>query len=299
MSISEELGTVGEVDLPQGRLLYRGRGEGPPVLLLHGLWVNGDHWRRVVPLLAQGHRCITPDLPLGGHARAMRADADLSPRGVAQLIADLIEALELGDVTVVANDTADAIAQVLVTEHPERVGALVLTPGDAFTNFLPYVLKPMRTLAFVPGGMLPAAFFWRSRVGQRLLWWFLAKNPPGPDIGESYFGPAVRDRGIRRDLAKFVRGAGPSVTMRAARRLRAFDKPALVIWTRARRIVFPPSHGRRLAGILPRGWLVEVSDSYAFVPEDQPALLADMIASFVRESFHQAQPGGARAGTVA
>lgn len=299
MSISEELGTVGEVELPQGTLVYRERGDGPPVLLLHGLWVNGDHWRKVVPLLAPGHRCITPDLPLGGHARPMRADADLSPRGVARLIADLIEALELEDVTVVANDTADAIAQVLATEHPERVGALVLTPGDAFTNFLPYVLKPMRTLAFVPGGMFPAAVFWRSRAGQRLLWWFLTKNPPGADIGESYFGPAVRDRGVRRDLTKFVRGAGPSVTMRAARRLHTFDKPALVIWTRGRRIVFPFSHGRRLAGILPRGGLVEVTDSYAFVPEDRPALLADMIASFVKESFRGAQAEGARAGAVA
>src|SRR5919197_3633890 len=168
MSNSSELGEAHEIALAQGTLLYRERGSGPPIVFLHGLWVSGDHWRNVVPLLADRHRCITPDLPLGAHTRPLREDADVSPHGVARLIADLIDALELRGATVVANDTADALAQVLVTEHPGKVGALVLTSGDAFTNFLPWLLKPIRLQAFLPGGLYPAALFWRSRMGQRL-----------------------------------------------------------------------------------------------------------------------------------
>jgi pimeloyl-ACP methyl ester carboxylesterase len=284
MSISRDLGETREAELPQGTLVYRERGGGEPLLFLHGLWVTGDHWRKVVPLLAERHRCITPDLPLGAHSLPMGREADLSPHGVARLIADFLERLDLDGVTVVANDTADAIAQILITEHPARVAAVVLTPGDAFTNFLPYVLKPMRALAFVPGAMFPAALFWNSRFGQRVLWWFLAQRPPSREVSASYFRPAAKDAAIRRDLAKFVRRAGPSVTLRAARRLRGFEKPALVVWTRARRIVFPYSHGRRLAALLPQSRFVEVTDSYAFIPEDQPERLAELVSSFVEQA---------------
>ena len=82
MAQSQDLGTVREVELPQGTLRYRERGEGPPLLFIHGLLVNGDLWRKVVPRLAGQYRCITPDLPLGSHELPMRADADLSIAGL-------------------------------------------------------------------------------------------------------------------------------------------------------------------------------------------------------------------------
>src|SRR3954454_16383105 len=148
MSISGALGEQRMVELPQGAVAYRERGEGPVLLFVHGLFVNGDHWRKVVPLLADRYRCIAPDLTLAAHATHLRDDAEVSPAGVASLIAGLIEALDLRDVTVVSNDTGDALAQVLITEHPERIGRVVLTAGDAFPTFLPWLIKPMRGLGF-------------------------------------------------------------------------------------------------------------------------------------------------------
>ena len=56
MSVSTALGAEHEVELPQGRIRYRERGDGPPVIFAHGLLVNGDLWRKVVPLLADGER---------------------------------------------------------------------------------------------------------------------------------------------------------------------------------------------------------------------------------------------------
>ena len=57
--------------------------------------------------------------------------------------------------TLVANDTGGAIAQMLVTERPERIGRLVLTPCDCYENFFPPAFKPLQWLARVPSALTP------------------------------------------------------------------------------------------------------------------------------------------------
>jgi len=78
MSLSSDLGELKEVELAPGTIRYRERGTGEPIVFVHGLLVNGDLWRKVVPQLADRYRCITPDLPLGSHEIPMKPDADLS-----------------------------------------------------------------------------------------------------------------------------------------------------------------------------------------------------------------------------
>lgn len=280
-----DLGAEHEVDLPQGQVRYRERGSGPPLLFVHGLLVNGDLWRKMVPLLAEDHRCITPDLPFGAHERPLVRDADLTPPGLAALLADLIRALELDDVTVVANDTGGAIAQLLATRHPERVGRLVLTSCDAFENFLPPPFRYLQLLARVPGSMrllaavlallpharlhrLPLAFGWVTR------------RPVETAALRSYVEPLGASRGARRDLGKVLHGISTGYTRAAALGLTAFSRPTLVAWAREDR-VFPPDHGRRLATIIPAARLEWVEDSYSFVPEDRPERLAELVKSFV------------------
>src|SRR3954471_23474301 len=102
MAISAALGDKRTVEVPAGTIECRERGEGPPVVFVHGVGVNADLWRNVVPALAAHHRCIAPDLPLGSHSHPMRAGTDLSLPGLARIVADLIEALGLDDVAVVA-----------------------------------------------------------------------------------------------------------------------------------------------------------------------------------------------------
>src|SRR3954447_17590560 len=125
------LGTRGEVDPPAGPIRYRERGEGPPLVFLHGIVANGALWRRVVPALADRYRCITPDWPLGSHELGMREDADMSLPGLARLVGEVLKVLDLDDVTLVANDTGGAIAQWVAVQNPPRLGRLVLTPCDA------------------------------------------------------------------------------------------------------------------------------------------------------------------------
>jgi pimeloyl-ACP methyl ester carboxylesterase len=235
----------------------------------------------VVPLLADRYRCVTPDLPLGAHSRPLPRDADRTAPGIARLIADFIAALDLDDVTVISNDTGDAFTQVLVTEHPARIGRVILTPGDAFTNFLPWVIKPARLLAFVPPLFNAVLKTFRTRAGQWVLLVSIARNFPEQEILEGYFGPPLADAGVRRDLREIIKRARPRHTLRAARRLRELKIPALIVWQRAPSAVFPKAHGRRLARIIPDARYEEVAKTLAFIPEDQPARLAELVSEFV------------------
>ena len=143
-----------QIELSQGTVHYRDEGAGPPIVLIHGLLVNGRVWERLVPLLSTSSRVIVPDLPLGSHPQAMKPSADLSPTGLAALIAELIERLDLRDVTLVGNDTGGALCQLVVTGHPERLGRLVLVNCDAFEHFPPPPFKGVvKFLSRVPGSV--------------------------------------------------------------------------------------------------------------------------------------------------
>jgi pimeloyl-ACP methyl ester carboxylesterase len=284
MAISSELGQQREVTLPQGTISYRERGTGAPIVFVHGALVNADLWRKVVPRLAQDHRCIAPDLPLGSHARPLPADADLSPPAAAKLIADFIAALDLDNVTLVGNDTGGALCQLVVTRHPERIGRLVLTNCDAYDVFPPSLFKPLFRLAAIPG------FVWLVAQPLRLTalrhspigFGWLAKKGIPTEITRSWLRPVLSDRGVRRDTAKLLKGARPRHTQEAAQRFGEFDRPVLIAWA-PEKDFFPVEYGERLARDFPRGRLERIADSWTFVPEDQPERLAQLIAEFARE----------------
>jgi pimeloyl-ACP methyl ester carboxylesterase len=287
VSISAALGEQRTVDLPAGTIAYRERGEGPPIVFVHGVGVNGDLWRGVVPGLARGHRCIAPDLPLGSHSHPMRDDADLSLPGLARIVADLLVGLELDDVTIVANDTGGAVAQSLVGLHPQRIARLVLTSCDAFNRFppLPQLYLPVAarsralmwlvawSVQFTLVQRLPTAYGWTTR------------RPIDPAIMRSYTDPVRTNPGVRRDLARLLRAVDTRYTHEAADRLRGFDRPALVLWAADDRL-FPLEHGRRLAELLPQGRFETVADSRTFIPEEHPELLATRVRDFIAAPIH-------------
>lgn len=271
------------IELPQGTLRYEDVGSGAAVVFVHGLLVDGKLWRKVTPTLSQSARCIVPDLPLGSHAIPMRADADLSVDGVAKLVADLIESLDLQDVTVVGNDSGGAISQVIAARYGERVARLVLTTCDAYEVFPPPLFSYLRILPYVPGLMSGLAKGMLRVKGLRnlpLAYGLLAKHGIPDDIVRSYVEPCATNPAIRRDVAKFVRTVSPAVTLRVAEELKSFDRPTLLLWTPEDRF-FPVSLAKRLAADLPNARLELIDDAYVFVAEDQPERVAREIARFV------------------
>ncbi|PZS31572.1 MAG: alpha/beta hydrolase [Pseudonocardiales bacterium] len=280
----DELGTARELELAGGRIRYWERGDGPVVLFVHGLLVNADLWRKVVPLVAAGGlRCIAADWPLGSHEIAV-PDADLSPPGVAALIADFLDRLDLHDVTVVANDTGGAITQILMTQHPERIGRVVLTPSDCFERFFPPMFALLPKLARVPGGTWALVQLLRLRATHRLplAFGWLTKRPVPAGVMDSYLQPSRRSAAVRLDLARFLRRVDSKHTLAAATKLPGFTKPVLLAWSGEDRL-FPLSLARRLDAVLPDARLVIVPDTFTFIPEDQPDRLAELIVEFARD----------------
>ena len=274
-----------EIELSAGMIEYEDTGGSDPVVvLLHGLAMDGSVWRHVVQELREGHRCVVPTMPLGSHRRPMRADADLSPHGIAKLQAEFLEVLDLRNVTLVGNDSG--VFQLTAGLYPERIARLVLTPCEAFENFPPGL--PGRTAEVglkLPGGTFLLAQALRVHAVRRLPLTFgwMAKRPIPDEIFNAWLRPAQTQRGVRRDLGKYVRTCKKGDMLVAAERLRSFERPTLVVWAPEDR-VNPPEHGRRFAELLPHGRLIEIADSYTLIPLDQPGELARAIRQFIQDT---------------
>jgi len=280
---------MSEARLSQGTIRYRESGEGPPIVFVHGLLVDGRLWRKVTPLLEGDFRCIVPDLPLGSHLTPMKSEADLSPPGLARIVAEFLESLDLQEVVLVANDTGGAISQITAANHPERIGRLVLTNCDAFENFLPPAFRPLQWAARVPGmlsGTLQGMRFAPLRRLPIAYGWLIKRDFAGAPTRE-WVDPYLSDRAIRRDTVKVLRGIDPRYTLEAAEKLREFDRPTMLAWAVEDRF-FKLSYAERLAEAIPGARLERIEDSYTFVSEDQPERLASLIEEFARDGSRAA-----------
>ncbi len=281
MSISEQLGAKSRVDLSGGPIGYRETGAGKPIVFVHGVFANGDLWRNVVPELASAYRCLTPDWPLGSHELPMNTDADLSTPGLARLVAEFLDALELEDVTLVGNDTGGAVCQLVMAEHRKRLGPTVLTSCDAFETFPPSPFGFLRHLPRIPGATMLAAQPLRLRPLRRLpiAYGRLMHGQPEAAISDSYARPSLRPE-IRHDAGKVCLGIDPAYTIAAAEQLRDFPHPVLLAWGADDRL-FPISLAERLAAVLPDATLAPIAGARTFIGEDRPRELATVISEFL------------------
>ncbi|MHA6621110.1 alpha/beta fold hydrolase [Pseudonocardia sp. DLS-67] len=276
-----------EIELSAGTIEYTDTGgDGPVLVFLHGVTVAPSQWRHVVAELRGEYRCVLPHLPLGSHRRPMRPDADLSLPGMAMLIGEFLEELDLRDVTLVQNDWGGA--QVLVAHGgAERVARMVLVACEAFDNYPPGIAGRLLVLtARIPGGLALLAQLLRFRAVRRAPggWGWMSKRPVPDDVMDEWFRPVRTQAAVRRDLATYGRSRpAREVLLAWAERNRSFAGPVLVVWAAEDRLM-PVEHGARLAAIYPRGRLVTIPDSYTLVPEDQPAALTAAIRAFLSET---------------
>src|ERR1700723_215842 len=150
MSNAPTLVTTDVVETPSGRISYASAGSGPVALFVHGVVLN-KHLRRhqlaglsdlrrwiAVDLLAHGDTEIAPDQAVSGTANA-------------QMLNEVLDALQIEQVDLVGNDSGGGIAQIFAALNPERVRPLTLTNCDTHDNWPPEAFKPFVDMAIAGG----------------------------------------------------------------------------------------------------------------------------------------------------
>lgn len=272
------------IELAAGTLEYGDTGgEGPALVLLPGLAMDGRLWDGVIESLGAGYRCLTPTLPFGAHRQPLRADADLSLRGIGRLVADFLERLDLHDVVLCFNDWGGA--QTMVADDLlGRVGKLVLVSCETAGNYPPGLGGHAAWASCkLPGGL---AMMRRTLLSPRLrqlpfVYGQMSKRGVPEELMRSWLEPLARPE-IQRDLRKYAGDA-----MRGKREIRAataalgsFARPVLVVWDEEGKMM-PSAEGRELAAAFPDSRFVELPDCYTLIPIDQPGALAREIGEFV------------------
>lgn len=271
--------------VPGGRIEVRSVGQGPTVLFVHGLLVNGHVWDPLIPGLADRLRMVLPDLPLGGHKSALEPDADCSLEAHAARVLKLARQLPQ-PLVLVGSDTGGAIAQIAVAREPDLFDRLVLLPSDAFNNCPPKLLVPVRWLAAVPGAINAVAFSLRWSVMVRIMMALVSRRRSSSAFLDELAGDLRTNPGVQRDLRKLLRNLRPEVTSAVAGELHRFKQPVLIAWARHDPL-FPLNHAERLAGCFPQASVVLAERSRAFISIDEPQWLSERILEFVTTDAKQ------------
>jgi pimeloyl-ACP methyl ester carboxylesterase len=274
---------VPEVEISAGPIAYEDSGgEGPVVVLIPGLLMDGRQWRQVTAELQAGFRCVAPTLPTGAHRKPMRPDADLTLIGMGRIVTEFLAAAELRDVTLCFNDWCGA--QVMIADGGmERVAKLVLVSCETAGNYPPGLAGHAAWLsAKLPGGIAMSRRLLLSRRLRRLPFVFgqMTKRGVPDELMASWLEP-LRDRRIARDLRRYAGDAmkGKHDLDAATAALPSFARPVLVVWD-AEGKMMPNQAGRALADSFPNSRYVELPDCYTLIPEDQPQALAREIREF-------------------
>jgi pimeloyl-ACP methyl ester carboxylesterase len=258
---------------------YADTGTGPTILFVHGVYVTGALWNDVVAELGEGFRCVVPTWPLGAHSTPTDG-ADLGAEAAARRIVHFMEALDLTDVTVVANDTGGGLVLASLGDpslDTSRIARLVLTNCDSYEHFPPGSFAQIVKLCrFSPalGGAIVRLL--ATGPGQAFFLKAVCHEAPPKVRQREVFGAFATSAAARRDAVTVTASLDPALTLRAAPAIEAFDRPVILTWGTEDEL-FPLDHARRLRDAFPKGTLIEIPDCAAFVMLDAPGVLAEAI----------------------
>lgn len=262
-----------------GRIAYVERGSGPVALFLHGLPLNGFHWRGAIARLSGQRCCLAPDL-LGLGYTETRPDQDLSPATQADMIATILETLSIDSADVIANDSGGAVAQLLAARHPARVRTLLLTNCDVHTNSPPPALAEgmeaarMGTLADVLARHLADKTFAQSPEGLFSACYADPSNLTDEAI-DCYLRPVLRSEARRAQLHGYMLAFEPNPLPAIEPALRRCVAPVRMVWGTAD-VFFGVAWADWLDRTFPRSRGVRrVEGAKLFFPEELPELIAE------------------------
>ena len=261
---------------------YRMAGEGPAVVLIHGMAGSSLTWREVMPLLARSHTVIAPDLP--GHGESAKPLGDYSLGAYASGLRDLIVgALGIEKATLVGQSLGGGVAMQLAYQHPELCERLVVVGSGGLGREVSWTLR----LLTLPGAeyLLPALFprFLRD-PGDRLGAFFRARGILAPHVSEMWSAyisltETENRRAFVRTLRAVVDPGGQTVSA-LDRLYLAAAVPVLIVWGELDSSI-PVEHARAAHAMMPGSRLEIFADAGHFVHVEQPLKFAAVLANFI------------------
>jgi pimeloyl-ACP methyl ester carboxylesterase len=274
-----------EVKLHGHRVRFNIAGEGPPIVLIHGVAGRAAQWDQTMVQLAEKHTVIAPDLL--GHGESAKPRGDYSLGAFASGIRDLLIGLDVEGASVVGHSLGGGIAMQFAYQFPERCQRLVLVSSGG----LGQDVHPALRAATLPGseivlpliaheklleivGLVPRAL---GKIGLRT----------GPDIAEMARGYASLSNAEGRSaFIHTVRAVIDPTGQRvdASDRLYLASKmPTLIVWGERDRII-PVAHAEPAHKGMPGSRLELFEDSGHFPHLDDPLRFARTLAQFFAET---------------
>jgi pimeloyl-ACP methyl ester carboxylesterase len=260
------------VQTRSGRIGYVEQGVGPVALFVHGVLLNGHLWRHQLAHLSDIRRCIAVDLLAHGDTE-IAPDQDVSVTANADMLREFLDALDIGEVDLVGNDSGGGIAQIFAALQPERVRSLTLTDCDAHDNWPPEAFKPFLAMAAAGDlrGTLEAMLSDKSvyRSPQALGPAYEHPERVTDDSIERYLRPLVRTEQRTRDLQRFLAAFDNKHTRAIEPRLKTLKAPTLIVWG-TDDVYFDVKWSRWLADTIPgTRRRVELEGGRIFFPEER------------------------------
>ena len=270
------------ITIDGNRVVYRTAGEGPVLLLLHGMAGSSETWKHVMPALAQRFTVLAPDLLGQGLSDKPRGDYSLGAH--ANTLRDLLDALGHERATLVGQSLGGGVAMQFADQFPERCERLVLVDTGGMGREVTFYLRMLT----VPGFESVFPLFctpWLRGAGNRIATWLgragVRSTPARQEIWRSYASladPAGR-RAFFRTLRDVIDFSGQAVS--ALRRLsRAAQLPTLIVWG-ARDPFIPVSHAI-VAHEAIAGSRLEIFDGVGHYPHcEAPERFVEVLVDFV------------------
>jgi pimeloyl-ACP methyl ester carboxylesterase len=277
---------VPEVEIHGHRVTYKLSGEGPAVVLIHGITSSSRTWRAVMEPLAERHTVLAPDLL--GHGRSDKLRGDYSVGAHANTIRDLLDALGYRRAILVGHSLGGGVALQFAYQYPERIDRLVLVAPGGFGK----EVTPLLRAASIPGSGPVLALAAAKPIvdAGTLLTQLLGRlglhgGTDLEEIGRAYALLAERDarRAFLHTLRSVVDVAGQRVT--ALDRIDvAHDFPALIVWGEHDRVV-PSSHGEQAHRLVPNTYLAVFEKAGHFPHRDDPEQFVEVLEAFLAREW--------------
>jgi pimeloyl-ACP methyl ester carboxylesterase len=267
---------------------YRIAGEGPAIVLIHGMAGSSRTWQDVLPLLARDHTVVAPDLL--GHGGSAKPPGDYSLGAHANALRDLLlGALGIERATLVGQSLGGGVAMQLAYQHPELCERLVLAASGGLGREVSWLLR----LFALPAAeyAMPVLFprLVRDR-GNRLGAFLKDRGIRAPRLTEMWRAYAsLAEPENRHAFVRTVRAVidlGGQAVCADDRLYLAAAIPTLILWG-ARDDIIPVEHAHRAHERMPGSRLEIFEESGHFLHAEEPARFARAVADFVART----QPG--------